>query len=154
MRFSSGKSHITTAKLAAGLILLGCGCVIYLLFRSTTIALYQAACAIGLGSVIDHARMQTTHWVVPDFILFSLPDGLYCLSYVILIDALWPVEGTSKAIAASVIPAAAVIHETGQGMRMVRGTFDAMDLCCYLVPWMLYLLYYIYYINLSKFKQL
>lgn len=149
MEFTSGKSYITTAKVAAGLMLLGCGCAIYLLFRSTTIALYRVSCAIGLGGVIDDARMQTTHWDIPDFIRFSLPDGLYCLSYVILIDALWPVEGTSKAIAASVIPTTAVIHEVGQGIGLIHGTFDTLDLCCYLVPWMLYLIYVHFNINLS-----
>lgn len=68
----------------AGTMLLMCGCSIYLLFRSTSIALYRFSCAIGLGNLLELARKEVTDWHIPVFVRFCIPDGLYSLSYVIL----------------------------------------------------------------------
>ncbi len=140
MRDTTSTSGKKKVKVIAGALLLACGCVIYLLFRSTSIALYRFSCAIGLQNLLEQARGAVSDWQVPDFVRFCIPDGLYCLSYVILIDALWSGKGVSKKIAVSVIPVAAIVHETLQGFGIVRGTFDTLDLLCYLVPWALYLI--------------
>ena len=140
MRDTASTSGGKKVKVTAGVLLLAGGCVIYLFFRSTSIALYKFSCAIGLQNLLEQAREAVSDWQVSDFVRFCIPDGLYCLSYVILMDAIWPGKGVSKTIAVSAIPVAAIVHETLQGFGIVRGTFDSLDLLCYLVPWALYLI--------------
>jgi len=75
---------------------------------------------------------------VPAFVRFSLPDGLYCASYVLLMDAVWQESGKVKYFAVAFIPLVAMIHELCQFVGLARGTFDAADLFCYALPLFLY----------------
>lgn len=84
MKDTASISSKKAVKVIAGTMLLMCGCSIYLLFRSTSIALYRFSCAIGLGNLLELARKEVTDWHIPVFVRFCIPDGLYSLSYVIL----------------------------------------------------------------------
>ena len=97
MKDTASISSKKAVKVIAGIMLLMCGCSIYLLFRSTSIALYRFSCAIGLGNLLELARKEVTDWHIPVFVRFCIPDGLYSLSYVILIDALCPKDGSRYA---------------------------------------------------------
>jgi hypothetical protein len=121
-----------------GVMLLFCGCAIYLLFRSQTINLYQWSAAAGFSSIIEPLRQSVHGWQIPNIVRFSLPDGLYCASYILLMDAAWKGGKASKRIAVSLIPLIAISHELLQGMGLVRGTFDLCDLACYAIPLIIY----------------
>ena len=82
-------SLTTKAQVALGVVCLLCGIGIYLLFRSESIRLYQWCDAVGVTGPIDMLRQETLQWRVPEFVRNSLPDGLYCCSYILLMDAVW-----------------------------------------------------------------
>lgn len=132
--------HEVIAQYAIGAILLLCGCCIYLMFRSKSITLYLWAEHIGLSKLLCEWRNSAQDWDLPDFILYSLPDGLYCASYVLVMDAAWPNTGNHlvKLIAVSAIPFAAFIHELLQAIGYAKGTFDVYDLLFYSVPLIIY----------------
>lgn len=133
-------SLLKKAQIATGFLLLVCACSIYLIFRSRDITLYRWCCSLGLTEHIQPIRMSASQLYVPDFIKYSLPDGLYCASYILLMDAVWQDKGISKTIAVALIPSVAIIHEAAQGLGIANGTFDMNDLICYAMPLMLYLI--------------
>ena len=127
-----------TTQLLGGVVLLLCGCSIYLLFRSKTINIYQWCSVLGFTDTIDILRMGIMDWKVPDFIRFSLPDGLYCASYILIMDVVWPNNGKFRYFAISFIPIVAIVHELMQYIGFAKGTFDVSDLLCYILPLVIY----------------
>lgn len=134
------KSWIVCMQVLMGVITLLCGISIYLLFRSESISLYRWCAAAGFGDEIEMLRQSVRHWTIPDYLKYSLPDGLYCLSYILLMDAVWAGRRTKFSVCAvCVIPLVAITHELAQGLGLAKGTFDAVDLLSYSVPLILYL---------------
>lgn len=131
-----------------GIVLLLAGCSIYLLFRSTSIKLYKWCIAIGMSDVLDSMRENVKYWRVPDFVLYSLPDGLYCTSYILIMDALWhDSRSFGKHLIIILVPLIACFHELAQGAGIAKGTFDNVDIVCYVIPIVVYMLYYIKKLN-------
>ena len=136
--------HHTNKSVASeavlGVTLLLCGCAVYLLFRSKSVNIYQWASAIGLADTIDSVRDKVQFWSVSDFIKYSLPDGLYCMAYMLIVDAVWHNSRDASAKAAILfVPCAAVCNEMLQYLRWAKGTFDGYDLVCYAFPLLLYI---------------
>ena len=136
-----GKKTSLMVQVLAGVLLLLAGIAIYLLFRSQTIVLYQWCMHLGLADVLTPLRQQVQSWTVPDFARYSLPDGMYCASYILLMDALWRNSGRVMRLCFTLlIPVCAILHELLQAASLVRGTFDVADLLCYATPLLVYLL--------------
>lgn len=132
-----------------GCLCLLTGCAMYLLFRSDTIRLYRWVKATVGTSALDSLRETTLGWAMPDFVRYSLPDGLWCAAYVIIADAIWGEEkGVAKHVTVSLIPAVAIAHECLQLAGLARGTFDAADLLCYALPLA------IYYATIPRYRRL
>ena len=134
-------SKWSASEAILGVLFLACGCAIYLLFRSTSLNIYQWCCALGLSSPIDTLREQVQTWSISEFIKYSLPDGLYCAAYILIIDAIWHKDDTLvKYLIISIIPLVTIGSELLQYLGMVQGTFDIFDLICYSMPPMIYVL--------------
>lgn len=124
----------------AGVMLLLCGCLIYAVWRSRDTNICRWADGLGLGFLIDYLRSAFGSVDPGDFMRYNLPDGLYCIAYIILMDHLWRGHSRSvRILTVSLIPVAAIIHETLQWIGIARGTFDPLDLLCYAVPYAAYL---------------
>ena len=119
-------SKITSfTKAMVGALFLVWGSMIYLLFRSKS---------------LDSLRACVGKWEIPDMVIYSLPDGLYCAAYILLIDAIWNNNnGIIKYIFISLVPFATIISEILQYYGLVKGTFDIYDLLCYLLPTIIYI---------------
>lgn len=141
----------STAKTCLGFLLLATGCLIYLLFRSKTLYIYVWCKALGLAVFIDTLRLAVLDWQLPSFIKFSLPDGLYCAAYLFIIDAIWHEDqGWKKYVFLAIVPVVTISSEVLQGLGLVRGTFDILDLLCYSIPPIIYYLNYLYSLNSNK----
>lgn len=126
-------------KIIFGLLFLFCGCSIYLLFRSETLNIYQWCNEVGLSEYVNLLRCVVFGWAVPDFVKYSIPDGLYCAAYILMIDAIWGKQkGLSKYLIVSIIPIAAIVYEILQYFGIKNGTFDVCDLICYWLPILIY----------------
>lgn len=127
------------SEVILGVAFLACGCAIYLLFRSKSLNIYQWCSAIGLSSFIDTLRSSVQSWNVSDFLKYSLPDGLYCAAYILIIDSVWHNDkGIIKNIIISLVPLVAVCNEFLQYLGLSKGTFDIYDLTCYVLPLFVY----------------
>jgi hypothetical protein len=130
-----GWGHYKWIQVLLGVLCLLVGISIYLLFRSENITLYRWMAAIGITDAIAPLRHSVSLWDVPPFVRFSLPDGLYCLSYILLMDAVWQRSRRPiRLMAASLIPLITITHELLQAAGLARGTFDWSDLLCYALP--------------------
>lgn len=135
-----------------GVIFLLCGCFIYLLFRSKTLYIHQWGHTLGLSKVIDTLRKQVEGWNVSEFIKFSLPDGLYCAAYILIMDAIWHNDKRKiKYYIISFVPFITISSELLQYFGLVMGTFDLYDLMCYMIP---LIIYFTCNYNLLKFNKL
>lgn len=130
-----------TAELFLGVMMLACGCCIYLLFRSKSLNLYQWCSVLGLSDSIDFMRHAVQDWNLPHVVRYSLPDGLYCAAYLMMVDAVWYKEkGLVKYFVLSIVPAITITSEVLQYWGLLKGTFDAFDLVFYLIPLLVYLI--------------
>ena len=148
------KVRVTT-ELILGVLMLVCGCYIYLLFRSKSLNLYQWCSVLGLSDMVDSMRCAVHEWNPSDFVRYSLPDGLYCGSYLMMIDAVWYKEnGFEKYFVLSIVPAMTIISEVLQYWGLVKGTFDVYDLLCYMIPSLIYLIvHWIHTCSVHERKQ-
>lgn len=142
-----------TAKVISAVLLLVWGCLIYLLFRSKTLNICQWYIAWGMADSLEYVRSLVQGWAISDFIRFSLPDGLYCAAYILLIDAIWHNDKRIfKYYILSIVPIITISSEFLQYYGFVKGTFDVADLLCYLVPPIVY--FGIHIVNNYMFNNL
>jgi len=110
------------------------GGLIYILFRTSTLKMFSWYETIGLGELTNNMRKITFQFSdkIPEWILFSLPDGLWIFSYVSLMLFIWQNSVSIKNIFwISIIPILAIGSELGQLFGLVIGTFDIADLLLY-----------------------
>lgn len=117
------------------LTLLGGG-LIYVLFRKSSLRMFSWYETTGLSGLTNELRKLTLHFAdnIPEWILFSLPDGLWIFSYVSLMLVIWRNSVSIKSIFwILAIPFIAIGSELGQFWGLVIGTFDLVDLLLYVV---------------------
>ena len=130
----------TTIKVSLATLMLLCGSGIYLLFRSKSLNIYSWCTALGFADDINTLRDIGRDWNVSEFVKFSLPDGLYCAAYILIMDAIWYKEnGWIKYTAILLVPFITISSEILQYFCVVKGTFDFYDLVCYAIPPITYL---------------
>lgn len=113
-----------------------CGGLIYVLFRTETLTMFDWYKTIGLENQTNELRRLTIPFAeeLPEWMLFSLPDGLWLFSYVCLLLAIWQnTVSAMNAIWMLLIPMLAIASEIGQLFGLVDGTFDVIDLLFYLL---------------------
>jgi len=110
------------------------GGLIYILFRTDTLLMFQWAEAISLTDLINRGRasVATLQPLIPEFVLFSVPDGVWVFSATAFFARLWhdgPLWMRIGWIGA--VPAMAIGGELGQIIGLVPGTFDIFDMIAY-----------------------
>lgn len=129
--------------LFGSLISLVFGTVIYLLFRTPSLKIFNWLELFNIDFLNSDLRKYSISNVgkIPDWFLFSLPDGLWISSYVLLIISIWNFKINFNCIFwVSVIPIVAIFSEIGQAMKIVQGTFDSCDLIFYVLGFIIPLL--------------
>lgn len=111
------------------------GGLIYILFRTSTLKMFLWFDSLGLTETINTVRNMTLDYSnqLPNWVKFSLPDGLWIFSYVCLLLLIWSDSEIKKSLPwILVIPIVAILSEFGQLPNIVPGTFDPVDLVFYL----------------------
>jgi hypothetical protein len=116
-------------NVAASILLLAVGSLIYALWRSHSLLMFRWFDAVGIGPLIDRSRGYVHFIHVADWIRYSLPDALWASSGVFLFSAIWtgsrsPVRHFWICIA----PCLAIGGELAQAVHLIPGTFDLVDL--------------------------
>ena len=120
------------------------GGLIYLIYRSLTLQMFVWFKQLGLYSSVISFRNE--YWpTLPDWIIYSLPDGLWLFSYLLIMKAIWYKKTTKQALVLPLIlPIFMNLTEILQGLNCFPGTFDLLDVICYDIPVIIYLIFYAY----------
>lgn len=138
--FSDKKQFICQSILS--LFLLGVGGSIYLLFRPKTLLMFKWVESLGLNEYIDRLRDMVSGITLNHITLYSLPDGLWLASYIIVVNTIVSKDNKVNLLFWSfLLPAIAVTFEILQIPGVIPGVFDVFDLICYIVPLLIYLIY-------------
>lgn len=121
-----------------------CGGCIYLLFRSKTLLMFKWADSLRVKENILYIRQQFTSFQIPEIFIYTLPDGLWSLSYILFIEALWFGEKKSW-IFASIVPTIGFLSELFQFWGLLQGTFDIWDAVFYITPFIIFYGVKLYY---------
>lgn len=121
------------------------GGFIYLLYRSLTLRMFSWLKSLGLYQTVLSWRESSRFYSLPDWGIYSLPDGLWMCAYLLLMYVLWYKKTTRDALAFPLmLPLFMNITEILQGFNLFPGTFDIVDILCYDIPVIVYILNYIY----------
>jgi hypothetical protein len=108
------------------------GGALYLSFRNDDIALFRWVEALGLGHALDAARTVTRRLLpwLPRVVLGSAPDMAWAWAFGAALAMVWRAEPATIAARAWLGAgfAIAVGIEVGQGLGIVPGVFDPVDL--------------------------
>ena len=129
-------------KVILSIILVSIGGCIYLMQRTTGLLMFRIIDFLGMTDVVATLRTYAMQW--PEFVVFSLPGGLWSASYVLLADAVF--AGQSNLIRlswGSLIPMVGVVSELLQALGLCPGTADWQDAVCYGVPYVVYVVWVI-----------
>lgn len=122
------------------------GCI-YLFFRSDSLIMFKWLKFLGLSNIISIAREWVANFNLFDWVLYSLPDGLWVYSFTSCLIILWN-ENKGYQFLFLFIP---VLLGPGveilQFFKLFKGTFDMIDLTVTTVAFILSLLIHL------KFNQ-
>ena len=124
INFTSSRIRLTYI-IASFLVFLG-GITIYVFFRNHNVLLFQF---FPKPAVLDllHFPVRIDNVLVSLF-LYNLPDGLWFLSGLLLIRAVWFTDFKWRALYACLFGLVAVSMEISQIFDSVPGTFDLLDI--------------------------
>ena len=102
------------------------GFLIYFLFRTDTLVYNKI---LGKGVL----PLSTPDTFLEKVFIFSVPGGLWAMSYTILIFHVRKDKTFTSVIWSIIIPIIGIISEISQFYQLIPGTFDLMDLIMYIV---------------------
>lgn len=111
------------------------GGFVYISFRQDTLKMFRWFDSINLSAVISELRLLTLPLSdhLPNWFLYSLPDGLWICSYLSVLLVVWDnVISKHNIHWLLLVPMIAIFSEIGQLFKIVPGTFDILDLIFYL----------------------
>lgn len=123
-------------EVAIAIVCFLAGVSIYLLWRDEHLLIHRILHGCGIDSLIEPLRNIASQQSIPEWVRFALPDGLWSLSYILIIDA-WVKRNY---LWTAVIPAIGFLSELMQLAGWLPGTFDVCDLIAYALPYLLYVL--------------
>lgn len=135
----ASRAFSNRVKVFTALVSFVAGAVIYLLYRPSSLLGFSVIGHLGLAPVAEGLRSWASPCPWPDWVIYCLPNGLWSLAYVLVVDACMHFCTTrGKCLFAAVIPALGCLSELLQLAGTLPGTFDSGDLLCYSTPLLLY----------------
>ena len=120
------RKRIATIVLSFSALFMGGG--LYLLCRNERLVLFDWCKTIGIYPFIQQLRPKGNF---DSWLVYSLPDGLWLFSYIILVGAIWAFDMRKSLLCSIPMIIIAIGSELLQLPQIIRGTFDMMDLLCY-----------------------
>lgn len=111
------------------------GGFVYISFRQDTLKMFSWFDSINLSAVISELRLFTLPLSdhLPNWFLYSLPDGLWIFSYLSVLLVVWDnVISKYNIHWLLLLPIIAIVSEIGQLFGIIPGTFDIFDLTFYI----------------------
>ena len=142
--------NISTWKIVLAALLLAVSSFIYLIFRPSDIIAFRFIDRAGLSGTVELLRSFTSGINLPAMVIYSIPDGLWLVSYMLIADSLLPAS-PAKPLWIIALSGNAVASELAQYWHLLPGVFDFRDLMCYLLPTLAYLIFKRNTVNYSNY---
>ena len=141
---------IKTIIVIIAMMALSVGGMIYVFFRPESIMMFKW---FPFLSVIHKqvSVFRTTH--IPDFLVYSIPDGLWLFSYILLIGVIWNFNYHRCFLLIMLLPIYAISHEILQLYHLVPGYFDILDFVVYVVATLVGISVLVIFNHVYKFKN-
>ena len=149
MLFSVKSSRFITIFLAA-ICVFSCG-LMYISFRPDTLKMFHWFKFFGILDWLEAAQHDPS--VVPDLLLYNVPDGMWLFAYSILVGCIWNFKFQDCWMFILVMPFICISHEILQGIGIMHGTYDAYDVLAYVLAIIAGIIY-IYGINKLSFLKI
>lgn len=107
------------------------GGTLYLGFRSQDLLMFRWVNYLGLSNIVNLWRSYCSQYPLPEWISYALPDGLWLLSYMLLMHTIWGEHIRQYKVWVYILPVIAITSELMQLVILSLGTFDIMDIICY-----------------------
>lgn len=131
--------------IALAIIILFIGGIVYVSFRSTSLIMFRWFDSFGITDTIMEVRGLYAGIHPGSFVLYNLPDLLWIVSYLLLVNAIIPIEYFANYLFwLLLMPTLAIAHEIMQGLGIMTGSLDIIDILCYLIPTIINLIYFYY----------
>lgn len=117
--------------LGTGLISLLTGSAIYLIYRPESLLMFRWIESVGLYDALMLVRQEfkVSELLFSGWVIQSLPFGLWVLSYMLIITAIWAdSDSESYKLWFWIVPIISIISELFQSLRILPGVFDIVDL--------------------------
>lgn len=109
------------------------GGLIYIIFRTEKLIMFRWFEYLNISQEIFALKRYCDNFTLPDWIIYSLPDGLWMYSYTGILLEIWKCSVTRQNLFwIFSIPVAAILSEFFQFFKLIPGTFDFIDLIFYL----------------------
>lgn len=116
------------------IVVLAIGGIIYLSYRSETLLMFRWTESLQLNVFVENLRQSMSFYAPPDFVKYSLPDGLWSIAYFLIMVSIWGKISKENIIWFCLMPIIALISEFMQLTSMMPGQFDLWDVVCYSLP--------------------
>lgn len=134
MNYSDKETYTRIIKATIGVVALIIGGLIYILYRSDSLLMFDWFHKLGLSNFIDAIRIDTNKLNLYGWVKNSMPAGLWLFSYMFVIDSIWGKEKNAVYNCfLYVLPIIAMSSELMQYFKFISGTFDIMDLLSYIL---------------------
>lgn len=134
---SSASAPKTTGlgRIVISLVPIVLGGLIYLVFRPMNLIMFSWVSGIGGDELLQWVRIlaNPVGARLPDSVLFAVPNGLWLLSYFLLLGVIWTDELLPFLGWSLLLYGAALVTEFLQLDGIMHGTFDLLDLAAYTV---------------------
>lgn len=137
-------------QLVVSLLLLTTGGMLYLLFRTPELIMFKWANVFGIDTLIFNLRELTKAIILPNFIKYSLPNMLWLLSYMLVIDYLWKNDSKKQIIWVSLMLTISLLSEFLQVWKFFPGTYDPIDILAYLMAPVIFIVFKVTFKNAKK----
>ncbi|GEN75490.1 hypothetical protein [Chryseobacterium hagamense] len=110
------------------------GGIIYVIFRTEKLIMFRWFECLNISQEIFALKKYSNNYVLPDWFIFSLPDGLWIYSYTSILLEIWKYSITKQNLFwIFSIPITAILSEFFQFFKIIPGTFDFTDVIFYLI---------------------
>ena len=134
--------QIYNILLVIAFLFITCGGLIYIAYRPKSLMLFPLADTLHLSKAVDSIREVASTIRFPDLVVYSLPAGLWTASYLLIMFYMTRKCNRKTRLQLSLpLPSSAVVLEFAQYFSLCPGTFDILDLICYIVPIISFIIY-------------
>ena len=142
-----------TSLVALSIMFILIGGFIYLFFRPHTLKMFVWLRIINCEQIFQLKDYNQDLKFI-EFLIFSLPNGLWILSFLIIIGLIWEKYHIFFIIYSSFFAGISILFEFLQKVELIPGTFDIADILVLLIFYILgFLIYEFFILEVSYEKQ-